>query len=163
MINLYLKTHNKTGVKYFGKTSNDPFKYRGSGKYWSRHLKTHGNDVTTEIVQSFKDHEFDLAEQFAIEYSINNNIVDSKEWANLMIENTKDGLAKGTKFSEETRKKMSISQMGNTATKGSKLSEDHKRKIGLAQTGNKHSEEAKKKMSEKARGREPWNKGKKLK
>jgi hypothetical protein len=36
---LYVKTHNITGLKYFGKTTNDPFKYKGSGKYWLDHLK----------------------------------------------------------------------------------------------------------------------------
>ncbi len=45
---LYIKTHNKTGMKYFGKTvSEDPEKYSGSGVYWKRHIEKHGNDVTT--------------------------------------------------------------------------------------------------------------------
>jgi hypothetical protein len=32
MISLYIKTHNTTGMKYLGKTTRNPFKYRGSGK-----------------------------------------------------------------------------------------------------------------------------------
>lgn len=163
MIHLYVKTHQITGLKYFGKTSNDPFRYRGSGKHWVRHIKAHGNKVDTVIVKSFNDDEKLLAEEFAVKYSIDNDIVNSKEWANLMIETTKDGLAKGTKFSDETRQKMSIAQMGNTATLGKILTEEHKQKIAKAQTGRKYSEEAKRKMSEKAKGRPPWNKGKKLK
>lgn len=31
MYKLYLKTHNKTGMKYLGQTKQDPFEYRGSG------------------------------------------------------------------------------------------------------------------------------------
>lgn len=38
IIHLYVKIHNVTGLKYFGKTTKDPFKYRGSGKYWLAHL-----------------------------------------------------------------------------------------------------------------------------
>jgi hypothetical protein len=40
MIYLYLKKHNKTGLKYLGKTiSNDPYSYQGSGKVWRRHIE----------------------------------------------------------------------------------------------------------------------------
>ena len=43
IIYLYLKTHNKTGLKYLGQTSNpDPHRYAGSGTYWKRHLGVHG-------------------------------------------------------------------------------------------------------------------------
>ena len=36
---LYVKTHNKSGLKYLGKTIQNPFKYKGSGTYWLRHIK----------------------------------------------------------------------------------------------------------------------------
>ena len=42
MIYLYVKTHNKTGLKYLGKTEQDPFVYLGSGKRWLNHLNKHG-------------------------------------------------------------------------------------------------------------------------
>ena len=42
---LYVKTHNKTGLKYLGRTTQDPYKYKGSGTYWRSHLKKHGNRV----------------------------------------------------------------------------------------------------------------------
>ena len=48
---LYIKTHNKTGLKYLGKTKRNPFVYTGSGVYWKRHLKIHGNEHTTEILK----------------------------------------------------------------------------------------------------------------
>jgi hypothetical protein len=49
-ISLYLKTHNQTGLQYLGKTTQDPFTYKGSGSYWRKHIAKHGNDVTTTIL-----------------------------------------------------------------------------------------------------------------
>ena len=52
IIYLYIKTHNKTGLKYLGKTiSKNPCKYPGSGKTWREHLKIYGNDCTTIIIK----------------------------------------------------------------------------------------------------------------
>lgn len=86
---LYVKTHNQTGLKYFGKTtSKDPFKYKGSGVYWTRHLAAHGNDVTTIIIGHFTD-EVNCREA-ANKFCLDNNIVESKEWANIKLE-TLDG------------------------------------------------------------------------
>lgn len=91
MITLYIKTHNKTKLKYFGKTtSEDVHTYRGSGKYWLRHIKKHGYDVTTEILKQFTEECEELIED-AINFSKENNIVKSKEWANLKEENGLDG------------------------------------------------------------------------
>ena len=87
---LYVKTHNITGLKYFGKTTcKDPFEYRGSGKYWSRHIRKYGYDVTTEILGIFKDRIW--LQLFSYEFSFINNIVESKDWANLKEENGLDG------------------------------------------------------------------------
>lgn len=84
-IYLYVKTHNKTGMKYFGKTINDDVeKYRGSGIEWNRHIEEHGYDVTTEIIAEF-DNEDD-ARDFAIEFSEENMIVESDGWANIIPE-----------------------------------------------------------------------------
>ena len=86
---LYIKTHNVTGLKYFGKTEvNDPYKYQGSGLYWTRHIKKHGYDVTTEILGYFIDEK--ECRQTALKFSRDNNIVASTEWANLK-EETLDG------------------------------------------------------------------------
>jgi hypothetical protein len=83
-IYLYIKTHNKTGLKYLGKTIQDPFVYKGSGKRWKNHLKKHGYNVTTEIVGIF----FCLKKlkNFAAQLSKDLDIVNSKEWANLVPE-----------------------------------------------------------------------------
>lgn len=89
-IYLYIKTHNKTGLKYFGKTTRkNPHKYLGSGKYWLAHLKKHGADYTTEIYGHYTDKQQCLKE--AIEFSEKHNIVDSVEWANLRIESLDGG------------------------------------------------------------------------
>lgn len=90
MIYLYVKTHNKTKLKYFGKTtSKNPYKYRGSGVYWKKHIKKHGYDVHTEIIGIFlyEDECCIVAKKF----SEDNNIVESKDWANFKIENGLDG------------------------------------------------------------------------
>lgn len=106
MIYLYIKTHNVTGLKYFGKTTrNNPYKYSGSGRYWLNHLNVHGYDISTEIVATFED--IEEASRYAIEFSQNNNIVQSKEWANLMFETVKDGVL-GYNHTEETKEKFSI-------------------------------------------------------
>ena len=52
---LYVKIHRKTGLKYLGQTSQDPFKYPGSGTDWKIHLKEFGNDIHTEILLQTTD------------------------------------------------------------------------------------------------------------
>ena len=52
---LYVKTHNVTGLKYLGKTVQNPYEYTGSGTHWLRHLKKYGTDVTTEILLETDD------------------------------------------------------------------------------------------------------------
>lgn len=82
---LYLKTHNKTGLKYLGKTKKEnPYKYKGSGKYWIRHIAMHGYDVTTEIL--FKTECKEELKEKGIYYSNLWNIVDNPGFANLRIE-----------------------------------------------------------------------------
>jgi len=103
MIHLFIKQHNISGVKYFGKTSaKDPYVYKGSGKYWIRHLNTHGRDqVTTLQVWSFEKSED--ATEFALNFSREHDIVNSPEWANLMEENALTGCPTGYKWSDERR------------------------------------------------------------
>lgn len=86
---LYVKTHNVTGLKYFGKTTSNRKRYRGSGHHWVRHIAKHGYDVTTEIVGYFTD-QYECM-KFALEFSEKHNIVESLEWANERPENGVDG------------------------------------------------------------------------
>lgn len=116
MIYLYVKTHNKTGLKYFGKTSRkNPHSYCGSGKYWIRHLKKYGYDFSTEIIKKFESEE-DCSE-FAIKFSIENNIVNSDDWANLRNENGLDGAPIGNVISEDVKRKISSSLYGRPSPK----------------------------------------------
>ena len=133
-IYLYVKTHRVTGLKYFGKTEQtDPYKYRGSGKHWCRHIRQHGNDVETKIVGVFEDAL--EATKFALNFSRENNIVESKEWANLVPENVLDGQIPGSIRSEETKQKISKSMSElkkghyhpNLHWKGKTFSDEHRK------------------------------------
>lgn len=130
MIYLYIKMHTKTGIKYFGKTTRNPFNYFGSGVKWCNHIKKHGKEyVVTKEVWGFDDQK--LCTEFAISFSKKHDIVNSSEWANLIIE---DGLTgwgignthnKGKKHSPETIKKISNSHKGLRCLKGNIQSEEH--------------------------------------
>lgn len=85
IIYLYVKQHKMTGLKYFGVTrTNDPFKYKGSGKHWKNHIKKWGDDIATLDVWGFDDP--NICTEFAVNFSIDNNIVESGEWANMIVE-----------------------------------------------------------------------------
>lgn len=86
---LYIKQHTVTGKLYFGKTTRNPEKYLGSGKYWKLHIKKYGKKYVTNLWYClFLDEK--ECKDFAIQFSTQNNIVNSKEWANLKQE-TLDG------------------------------------------------------------------------
>jgi hypothetical protein len=88
---LYIKQHSITKVKYFGKTtSEDPIKYLGSGVYWTKHIKKHGKQFVETIWLSDLYYDTSIVEH-ALHFSQENNIVESKEWANLEPENGLNG------------------------------------------------------------------------
>lgn len=106
-IYLYVKTHNVTGLKYLGKTIKNPETYKGSGKRWLNHIKKHGYNVTTEILlitESAKE-----IKDTGIFFSRLWNIVESKEWANLMEET-----GTGGRISDHSINKMSERKKGKT-------------------------------------------------
>jgi len=164
-IYLYIKMCSHCGLKYFGKTiTSDVYKYLGSGTYWQRRFNKHGIDnVITLGYYIFEDQE--KATKFALDFSEYHNIVESKEWANLVPENAKGGGSKtgpnpnlrgegngmyGKTHSIETREKLRQAKLGTT------LSEETKLKMSISRkkrTGNKHSEETKLKMSNIRKGR----------
>lgn len=124
---LYIKEHTITGLRYFGKTVKpDPTKYKGSGRYWRRHLKVHGSEhvKTLWISEPFVD-ENDIRE-FAEFFSAFFDIVNSNEWANEKIENGLDGGRdkgyKGRRISDAEKKMHSdrmkvLNPMFNESTK----------------------------------------------
>jgi hypothetical protein len=102
-IHLYVKTHNVTGLKYFGKTIRvDPVKYKGSGKRWLNHIKVHGYDVSTVIIGTYT--EVDECLKVALAFSRDNNIVESNEWANLKVESLDGGFDHVNSIPKEVRR-----------------------------------------------------------
>lgn len=114
MIYFYVASHSKTGLKYFGKTNKKSSSYKGSGLYWTSHIKKHGREhVLVEYVASFDNQE--EATEFGLKFSADNNIVESNEWANLIPEN---GISGGrTIHTQVQRDKMSELQKASWATK----------------------------------------------
>jgi hypothetical protein len=162
---LYIKTHNITGLKYFGKTTKDPYQYQGSGKRWLAHLKKHGNDVSTEVFGYYDSEQECLCAATA--FSKENNIVESVEWANMIDENGLDGGATGrtnyTPMSDDAKRKLSESKKGqkpwNTGLQGQNpgnkhpRTEEQKQKISKSLTGRKRSPESVAKTADALRGR----------
>jgi hypothetical protein len=92
-IYLLIKEHVDTGLKYLCKHVASSFseceKYTGSGVYWTRHLKEHGNNVkTTSLFVTENEKEF---RKIAKKYSLEFNVTHSKEWANLCDEEGQGG------------------------------------------------------------------------
>jgi transposase len=123
-IYLYVKTHNKTGLKYLGQTSSkDPHKYSGSGVYWKLHLEKHGYDYTTEILKECKSKE--EIRNLGTYYSNLWNILESDEWANLKIEQ-----GDGGRQSEEVRRRIGEAGKGRTPwNKGKQIWSEEERKL----------------------------------
>jgi hypothetical protein len=148
MTTLYIKTHLNTGLKYFGKTiKKDIQKYKGSGKYWTNHIKTHGYNVKTEIL--FQSENLEDVKNIALKFSKDNDIVYSTHWANLTEENGLDGGAHrtGHKNSEEHRLAISKSNKGRKhSDEVNKLKARHGEDNGMH--GKTHSEETRKKISD---------------
>jgi hypothetical protein len=143
---LYIKTHNKTGLKYLGQTSKqDPHKYAGSGTYWLKHLAKHGYDYTTEILKEC--HSKEELKTLGLYYSNLWNIVENKEWANLQPERGDggNGAKLGRVVKEETKIKIANKLKGR---KVGPRSDETKLKISNGHKGLKGSEYQKQRMKE---------------
>ena len=122
---LMIKTHCKTSLKYLCKKSTDKiescYSYLGSGKYWKKHLKRHGKDIVTVIIE-ICDSKKDLTEK-GIYWSRKLNIVNSEEFANLGEERGDGGPTMlGRKITPEQKKrqKKSLNSYWINATKEQK-------------------------------------------
>jgi hypothetical protein len=118
---LYIKQHSVTGLKYFGKTTQDPLKYNGSGVYWTDHIKKHGKEHVTTVWISEPYIDSDTIAEFALAFSLENNIVESSTWANLKPENGLDGGVAGPN--------------GKKGIPTGPKSTEHKQKISVTLTG----------------------------
>jgi hypothetical protein len=157
---LYHKRHLITGLNYFGKTIRDPYKYKGSGVYWKRHLAQHGNHVETIKVWTFTN--LDECKKFALEFSTTNNIVKSEAWANFVIENGIDGQSPGFKNIKlsEYNKQHPRTPPSRKGIRDSEKTKEKKRKAHLGKKFGPMSEERKQKISESRKGPRPHTSGK---
>ena len=148
---LYIKQHDTTGKFYFGKTQINPEKYKGSGVHWQRHIQKHGIKHVKTLWYCLFTNKEDLVE-CALLCSKLWNIVDSKDWLNLMEENGLDGVNignvpwnKGMKLLDfgdrysDTREKQRFAKQGKSRGKYNmqdiprkKISEESRNKLSLA-------------------------------
>jgi hypothetical protein len=150
---LYIKQHSVTGLKYFGKTTNDPYTYNGSGTYWKYHIKKHGKDHIETLWVSEPFIDSTLISEYALTFSKDNNIVESKNWANLIEENGLDGGVTGSCRSEESKTKIGDAHRGKT------ISEETKHRVSVANIGKTRSPETRSKISAFQKGIKHWNNG----
>jgi len=139
---LYIKQHEITKLKYFGKTIKDPLSYLGSGKHWKRHIKKHGEHIETLWYKLFTDKKELI--NYALNFSKENDIVNSKEWANLKEENGLNGGFDKGWWSESQIENFRIKQKERWA-KGLVDPE----KLRLSRIGFKQPESQKKAVAEK--------------
>jgi len=128
---LYIKESPK-GLKYLGKTEQNPETYLGSGTRWLNHIKKHkikSEDIKTTIL--FETNDKILLKEMGLYYSQFYNVVDSIDWANLKPESGDGG--------------------------GGLKSEDEKNRISYAMKNKDHSHlqtpEVVQKRNEKLKGR----------
>lgn len=123
LIYLYVK-ESPVGLKYLGQTTENPYKYRGSGKWWKRHLRFHNlipSDIkTTILLETYFREEI---KTWGLYYSTLWNIVEDVNWANL------------------------IPETGEHSTLGYKHTPENIEKIRKFNTGKTQSEESKRKSS----------------
>ena len=147
-IYLYVKQHSITGLKYFGKTiQSDPYSYMGSGIYWVPHINKHGREFV-ETIQLWEFEDQEEASKFALQFSEENNIVKSEEWANLIQEDCKTGgsIFLGKNHTKEGKKNIS------NGLKGRKLSDEHRKAISDRMKGKKKTSDHIAKVAESKRG-----------
>ena len=162
MYYLCIKTHNKTGLKYLCQTKKkNPYRYLGSGTRWINHLNVHGNDISTEVVGKFKSKK--LLVEIGIKLSKKYNVVKSRKWANLRVEEGDGGDT--SKFIDyKSMKPMptglwkrpdltNYNQSRINPNKSKKLSASTRKKMSSSQKGLKKSEEHKRKLSLSKKGK----------
>jgi len=117
-----VKTHCNTGLKYLCKKSTDNiescYTYTGSGKYWRNHLKKHGYNIITKIIE-ICDSKKDLTEK-GIYWSRKLNVVNSEEFANLVEERGDGGptmLGRKITPAQKKRQKISLNNYWSNITK----------------------------------------------
>lgn len=141
-IKLIIKKHKKTGLKYLCKTIRENHnKYLGSGVEWRNHLHEHGYEIMTRVI--FRTHSKSEFRKVAEMLSHKWNIVESNEWANMVIENGAGSSKKNKVVSEETKRKQSESRL--------KFVEKEKKRLGVEKLP--VSQSTRNKISQRNKGR----------
>lgn len=156
---LYIKQCDHCGLKYFGKTTKkNPYSYYGSGLVWQKHYKKYGkSNIKTLEIFSFED--INEAQKFALDFSEKNNIINSKEWANLISEDGVQGFPNNDKNPMFNSKRFGK----KNPFFGKKHTEETKKIIKEKRKNQIITEETKKKMSERITNSIWINDGKKEK
>ena len=140
---LLVMEHNITGLKYFCKTSllDRVHRYKGSGIAWLKHLREHGFNVKVGLLGFYVEEKrcLDAAKKF----SVDNDIVESKEWANIVEETGKIGASMkgeknpfyGKKHKPESVEAGRLKRLGRSVNKGAFRSPEHRAKISAALKG----------------------------
>jgi len=168
MIGVYKFTNKFNRKVYIGQSVNIEKRYKEHKRsinidynnYWINAIKKYGFDnFDFEVLIECPKENLNYWERFYISYYCSNN-------PDYGYNKTSGGQIGFTyKVTEESRKKMSESQKGNTNKRGKKCSEESRKKMSESQKGNtnrlgkKFSEESRKKMSESHKGKSPGNKG----
>jgi len=168
---IYLLIDNRNGKKYIGKHIGTDNNYFSGGIIPNKIAKKHGKEIFTKIIleNNIIDEDILLEKEiyyikkyntFNDGYNLTKGGDGGGTWIykKTKIEKNRISTVKrekmiGRKFSEKTLEKMSL------AKKGIPLTEEHKKNIRISQSGEnhpffgkKHSEESKKKISEKRKG-----------
>lgn len=153
---LLVMEHNITGLKYFCKTTllDRVRRYKGSGTRWTNHLKVHGTDVKVGLLGFYVEEE--RCRNAAKQFSVENNIVESDEWANLVEETGMMGASMkgernsfyGKTHTPEAIEAIRLKNTGKHYNKGAYRSPEHRAKLSAALMGRKNPD-----VAEKLRGR----------
>ena len=157
MAEIYVLENKINGKSYVGKT------IRTSEIRWKAHKKSKypiGSAIRKYGWNNFKVYKYyvpeELLDYFEIKMIKKANCLVPKGYN--ILEG--GGGSKGYKHSEEAKRKMSESAIGNISHLGYKHSEETKKKMSNFQKGKKVSEETKKKMSNFQKGKKRSNKTK---
>jgi hypothetical protein len=150
MINytLYVKVHRKTGLRYLGQTTKNPFNYNGSGIDWIKHLTRFGKDIETIILlqtQSWKELTYwgrYYSNLWHVTMAVDN--FGNRIWANRIHETGGAGNA-GMKLGKYDSARVERQKKGIATAKTIETEEEKKNKFEI--------------RSKARRGKKPWNKG----
>lgn len=143
-IYIYVK-QSPRGLLYLGKTTQDPYLYKGSGIRWKNHLKKYSikkEDIKTWILhETYSEQE---VKELGLIHSKLLDVVNSDMWANMKEESGDGGFGSGEchpwfgrKKTIEHKKKLAQKAVGNKSRLGKPHLEETKRKQSESQKGRK--------------------------